>query len=177
MQVFDILADYERVREACGHHGRHEVREGRDAVHEDPETGKLVRGRENTTEDETEGEEKLGKIAGRLSRRHTGDHHVGEGASEDHKSQDKEEHESAAFSDCVSRGGVVVKSYRIVPSYKDKEAHEGVPGQFDDDICEDEDLPRVGFGGPLAHFVKGTLSDEVRHDLLDKIAESVYGVA
>ena len=73
--------------------------------------------------------------------------------------------------DLVGGDGVAVHADRVVEGEVDDGGHEGVPGEFDDDVGEHEDLPGVSFRGPLARFVEGPLGDKVGEHLLEELAE------
>ena len=172
MQVLNVAADDVGVGDGGGKHARDKVRKGRDAVHEDPKPGERVWAGEDTAEDEGEGEEKVGNVASRFGSFDAGDDHTGEGGCEKEEREKKEEHEPTALSDGVGGLRVAEETDGVVPGNEEKEAGNGIPGEFDNDVGEHEGAPVVSFRGALAHFVEGTLGDEVRHDLLNELAEN-----
>ena len=41
---------------------------------------------------------------------------------------------------------------------------DDLPGEFGEDLGQDEDFPGIGSRGPFANFVEGSLGDEFGHD-------------
>lgn len=79
----------------------------------------MSRGGENAAEDEAEGEHEVGEVAGCFGTVHAGDYEVREGAGEHEERPDEEEHEAAAFGDCMGGLRVAVESDRVVPAEED----------------------------------------------------------
>jgi hypothetical protein len=109
-QQLDVRAPHGSVGQAGAQHRGHDVREGRDAVHENPEAGQGVGRGEHAAEDERERKEQVGHVAARLGQLDAGDDHVREGRGEEEKEPDQEEHEAAAFRDGVGRFCVAVEA-------------------------------------------------------------------
>ena len=168
---FDVGADDVVVGEPCGKHAVDEVGEGGDAVHEDPEAREGGGAGEDAAEDEGEGEEQVADVTRGFGVFDAGDDHVGEGGGEEQEGPDEEEHQGAALVDLVGGDRVAVHADGVVEGEEDDDGHEGVPGEFDDDVGEHEDLPRVGFRGAFAGLVEGALGDEVGEDLLHELPE------
>jgi hypothetical protein len=156
---------------ADAEHAGDEVGEGRDAVHEDPEAREGAGGRDDTAEDETEGEHQVGDVAAGFRVGDTSDDHVGEGGCEEEELQDEEEEQSAALVSRSGSGGVLLQADGVVEADEDDDGHESVPREFDSDVGDHESLPRVGSAGALANLVQGTLCYEMRHDLLTELTE------
>lgn len=132
------------VFETCGEESSDQVCERRDAVHEDPETWEGLWGSEDTTEDEREGEDQVSDVSSCFCGVHTRYDHVCERRGEEEEGEHEEEEEGAALRDGVGRDGVVVEAYGVVVGKEEEDGTEGVPGKFDDDVADHEDLPAVG---------------------------------
>jgi len=171
VEELDVLADDVGARHAGGEHRGDEVREGGDAVHEDPESGHGVGGGKDTAEDQAEREEQVGEVTTSLRDFDTGNDHVRKGRCEHQKCPDEKEHQATTLRHSMSRLRVPVEPDRVVPADEDEDRHERVPREFNDYVRGHKGLPRVRLRGPLASLVKSTLGDEVGHNLLNQIAE------
>ena len=171
LEELDIRAVHVRVGHTHRQHGADQVREGRDTVHEDPEPGHGLGAGEDTAEDQAEGEEQVGNVTTGLGGLETGNHEVGEGRGEPHEGEEKQEHQTATLGDLVHGLRVAVETDGVVPAEVHDGTHERVPGKLDNDLGEHKDLPAVDLGRALTDLVERTLDDEVRHGLLDELAE------
>jgi hypothetical protein len=171
LDVFVLGAGDSVAGEADAEHAGDEVGERGDSVHEDPEARKCAWGSDDTAEDEAEREHEVGNVATCLCIGDTGDDHVCEGGREQEELQREEEEEGTTLVFCSGVDGVVVEADRVVEAHEDDDSHKSVPGQFNGDVGDHESLPGVGSARALTNLVQGTLSDEVRHDLLNKLTE------
>lgn len=73
-------------------------------------------------------------------------------------------------------GTDLVESDRVVDTNPHEQGHEGIPGDFNDNLRKHKHLPAVRLGGALAHFVERTLSHKVRHLLLDELTENTHQI-
>ena len=96
---------------------------------------------------------------------------MSEGGCKQQEGPDEKEHQSTSFGHRVRRLRVAVESDWVVPGEVNDYSHKRVPGKFDDNVRQNEDLPRVSLGRSLSHLVKCSLGDEVWHDLLNQVAE------
>lgn len=164
-------ADDFGVGDSGGQHGADKVREGTDAIHEDPEPGHGFRGSQDTAEDQAQTEEQVGDVAACFGRLKTSNDEISEGGGEQHEGDQEQEHESATLGSLAGGGSVCIKPDGVVPGDEHQSGHEGVPGELNNDLREHKDLPAVDFGGTLADLIQGALDDEVRHSLLYELAE------
>lgn len=96
MDILVRRARHVRVGQARGQDGRHQVRERRDPVHEDPEAGHGIGAGQHAAEEQTHHEEDVGEVAAHLGRVCDGDAGVGEGAGEDEELPEQEPHQDAS---------------------------------------------------------------------------------
>ena len=74
--------------------------------------------------------------------------------------------------DRVGGFGVDVQTDRVVPAEEEEDGAKGRPGQFHQDVAEHECLPGICLGRTFANLVQRSLSDKVRHHLLDQLTEN-----
>lgn len=82
MKIFDAIANDFCVSETRRHHSRNEIRERRDAVHEDPESRESSRTSEDTAENETEGKHEIGYVSGVFGSVNACNNEIGKGGRE-----------------------------------------------------------------------------------------------
>ena len=85
---------------------------------------------------------------------------------------DQQEHKRAPLVHLPVWYSVSVHADRVIPAKEDYHSHEGIPGQFDNDVGCDKDLPRECLGRAFANFVQGPLHNEMWHGLLDDVTEN-----
>lgn len=113
-----------RVSDAGREHGVDEVREGREAVHEDPKAGEDVWGREHAAKDERQREHQVRNVPAYFGGFDGCNHHTGEGAGKEEKLPNEQEHEAAALGDGARGLGVAVEPDRVVPAKVDQHCHQ-----------------------------------------------------
>lgn len=83
---------------------------------------------------------------------------MGEGARVDEKLDDEKQDEALA-------GGVLDADNGVVEAGEGEDAREDLVGDLDDDVGDQEGLPRVDLAGALTDFVERALRDEQGLDL------------
>lgn len=81
------------------------------------------------------------------------------------------EHQRPTLGRLVGSNGVTVHAYWIVPADIDQNRHECIPRDFHYDVGNHEDLPGISLRGTLPDFVKSTLGNKMRHNLLHQVVE------
>lgn len=119
-------------------HGTDPVCEGRDSVHEDPESGQSRRRLHHTAESERHGEKKDNNCAGSFGVGKSGNNHLSEcaGVDEELNAEQKNGHltDGARYSD----DGVEVAGVN-------EDTGDNHVGDLDDDVGDQEGLPAVSF--------------------------------
>lgn len=105
-----------RVAEGGGEQAGDKVREGIHAVHEDPETGKVVGASEDAAEGVEHDAEDGGNGAADVFIGYAGDHQVGEGGREEKGGHDGEDGEEPADARGAGCGRVAILPNGIVPN-------------------------------------------------------------
>ena len=72
----------------------------------------------------------------------------------------------------MGRYCVLVHTNGIIPTEEDDNGHERLPRNLNKNIRQHESFPGVCLCRAFADFVESTLSDEVGHDLLDKLSKN-----
>jgi hypothetical protein len=138
---FDCFAVGSCTRDTGRQHGGDEIGEWRNTVHEDPETRKLARAGQDTTEDQAQGEEQVGQVTTCFCKLDTSDNHVGEGGGKEEEGKNKQEHERSTFMDSISGLSVPVESNRVVPANENQDGHERVPWKLNNNVGSHKGLP------------------------------------
>ena len=143
-------------------HGAVPVCEGRDAVHEDPESGEGVWGLHDTVEGKRHGEEEDDDGTGGFGVGEGGDGHVAECTGINEKLDTEKEDSSLGL-------GVGDADNCVEVTGEDDHTGDDHVGKFDDDLGDHEGLPRVSLAGTLSDLIQRSLGNEVGHNLEAKL--------